>query len=388
MLLCLKALGGKAPISFQVNAGRLGANKRMPEMLEIIRTCDELKRRDYFSQDACAELVRPRAEHVLERSADGGWDLHPLQFGPPRVTDAGNPATREWICSNPYGEQTPWVRIRGRAALAPYGAAKNLVLADPARSVPFELDGSASPELSQSIEPSAEKTPDGASAFCYRAENKGRDRSGWCKLLLKLAKPLDLTRHRRLGLWIRSEGEGGILNVQLAAKDARRDHYIALQPRGWTYVVLDPPEDARFYDYSWPYPFTDLMYTCWFVYHHVAEVNLYYNGLPAGAKVACWIGRIEALEEQPLALQSPALEVAGQKCVFPVALKPDEYLELDWAGRCRHFDPDGAVIGKVKPEGALRLPPGDNRVRFTTASVPDASTRAEATLSLRGAPRR
>ena len=64
----------------------------MPEIREIIRTCDDLKRRRYFSEQACAELLRPMAEHVLDRTADGGWDLRPLQFGPPRVVDATNPA--------------------------------------------------------------------------------------------------------------------------------------------------------------------------------------------------------------------------------------------------------------------------------------------------------
>ena len=76
MLLCLKALGGKSPISFAVEANHLWANKRMPEMLDIIRTCDELKRRNYFSEEACAELSRPMAEHTLDR-ADGQSSRHP-----------------------------------------------------------------------------------------------------------------------------------------------------------------------------------------------------------------------------------------------------------------------------------------------------------------------
>ena len=61
-LLCLKALGGKAPISFIVDANNLEANKRMPEIREIIRTCDDLKRRRYFSEQACAELLRPMTD--------------------------------------------------------------------------------------------------------------------------------------------------------------------------------------------------------------------------------------------------------------------------------------------------------------------------------------
>ena len=151
-------------------------------------------------------------------------------------------------------------------------------------------------------------------------------------------------RHRRLGLWIRTEGHGGILNIQLSATDARRDHYIPLENRGWTFVVLDPPEDGRFFDYSWPYPFTDLMYTCANVYRDVKQCHLYFNGLPAGAKAACWIGRIEAIEERGLPLVSPALESGGGRIIFPVSLKPDEYLEVDWTGRARHFDPDGALL--------------------------------------------
>ena len=367
MLLCLKALGGKAPISVEVNANHLWDNKRMPEMLQIIRDCDELKRRDYFTEAACAELAKPMAEHLLERAADGGWQIRPLRFGPARVVDASRPDQREWTYANPHGERTPWVRIRARSALASYGTKGNAMLADPAAGVPFRPDGTASADLRQSVEASSDKTPAGQPAFCHRAENRGKGPSGWCRLTLALPKPLDLTRHRRLGLWIRMEAEGGILNVQLAGTDARRDHYIPLRNCGWTFFVLDPPEEGRFFDYSWPYPFTDLMYTCSNVYGGVKHVHLYYNGLPAGAKVACWIGRIEALEERPLPLSSPTVEANGKRLVFPVSLKPDEYLEMDWAGKCQHFDPNGGLLGQVVPQGTVRLGPGDNRVKFSCA---------------------
>jgi len=386
MLLCLKALGGKAPISFQIDANNPWANKRMPEMLQIIRACDELKRRDYFTEAACAELARPMAEHVLERSADGGWDVRPLEFGPPRVVDASREASGTWTAKSPFGGQAPWIRIRARTRLAPASAKGNLVLADPGRGVPFQLDGTASPELVQSVAPCPEKAPDGKSTFVYRAENRGKSVSAWTRLTLALPKPLDLTKHRRLGLWIRTEGKGGILNVQLAATDARRDHYIPIETRGWTYVVLDPPEEDRFYDYSWPYSFTDLMYTCWNVYQGVKHVHLYYNGVAPGSQATCWIGRIEALEESPLPLVSPALESAGQKIAFPVSLKPDEYLEMDFSGCCRHFDANGGVLEDVKPKGALRLAAGENRLRFSCDSGASTSPRAEVTISLRGEP--
>ena len=386
MLLCLKAVGGKAPISFQLDANHLWDNKRMPEMLQIIRDCDELKRRNYFTEAACAELAKPMAEYLLERTTTGHWDIRPLKFGPACTVDARRRERSEWSYVNPHGEQAPWLRIRARSALASYGEKGNRVLADPASGVPFQPDGTASADLVQSVEPSSEKTPDGGPAFCYRAENRARTPSDWTRVTLALPKPLNLSKHRRLGLWIRTEGQGGILNVQLGGIDARRDHYISLENRGWACVVLDPPEDDRFFDYAWPYSFTDLMYSCQKIYSHTARLHLYYNRLPAGAKVACWIGRIEALEERPWPLVSPALEVGERRQTFPVSLKPDEYLELDWAGGCRHFDPNGGQLGPVVPQGATRLAPGNNHVKFSCMVSGDASPRAEVTLSVRGQP--
>ena len=385
MLLCLKALAGNAPISFQVDCTNPYANRRMPEMLEIIRTCDELKRRDHFTAEVRRELAAPMAEHVLEATPAGGWQVSPLQFGPPRVVDAGTPEGAEWTYANPYAEQRPWVRIRARTRLAPYGSPDNLVLADFADSVPFQPSATASLELTQAVEPVTETTPDGARAFCYRARNAGPGRSGWARLSLTLPQPVDLSTHRRLGVWVRGDGTGGILNVQLVQGYGFRDHYISLDYTGWRYHVLDPPEDARFYQYSWPYSFVDVMYWV-FQYGGVSGVNLYVNDLPPGAETACLIGRLEALQEYPSPLVSPTLEAAGQRLAFPVSVKPEEYLEMDWSGACRHFDRDGGLIEEVQPQGELLLAPGDNRVRLACEAAPDAGSRAEVTLCVKGEP--
>jgi hypothetical protein len=118
----------------------------------------------------------------------------------------------------------------------------------------------------------------------------------------------------------------------------------------------------------------------------VAKCHLYFNGLAPGAKVACQIGRIEALEECSLPLVSPTLETGSQKLAFPVSLKPDEYLEADWSGTVRHFDPNGTLLGNVTPHGSLRIATGDNRVKFSCTQSSESSPRAEVTISLRGQP--
>ncbi|OGV69535.1 MAG: hypothetical protein A3K19_13950 [Lentisphaerae bacterium RIFOXYB12_FULL_65_16] len=388
MLLCLKAVGHQAPISFTMNAANPWDNRRMPEMLDIIRTCDYLKRVGYFSDAVRTELTKPMAEHVLEQATNGAWQVRPMAFGPSKVVNATRPELAEWHFQNPHGDQAPWLRIRAQPQLAPYGAKENIVLADFAAAVPFKPERTASPDLTQSVDPSSEKTPDGAAAFCYRAENKGKAASEWTELVLSYPAPQRLTTHRRLGVWVRAEGKGGILNFQLAGTNTqhpRRDHYIQLDFTGWRYVVLDPPEDSRFWNYKWPYSWTDLFYTCQSIYNETNELRLYYNGLPPGT-TTCWIGRIEALAAQALPLQSPALEVQGQKVVFPVAIQPDEYIEVDWSGAARLFERDGGLIRHVSPEGGIQFRQGDNVVRLLCAGGTAASTRAEVTLATRGEP--
>ena len=385
MLLCLKALGGKAPISVSLTWHDPYANKRLAEMLAIIRACDELKRREYFSDEVCAELAKPMAEHVLERTPQGEWVVRPQQFGPTQLLTAQRAGANEWSCKNPYADQDPWVRLRARTRLSRYGDKGNVVLADFAQGVEFKPDGSASAQLVQSVEPSAEKTPDGSSAFCYQALNNSKQRSSWCRSALTFPKPLDLSSNRPMGVWVKAAGTGGILNVQYVQGYGFRDHYIDLDYTGWRYHELDPGETSRFWDYRWPHSFVPLMY--WhFRYPNVKGLNLYYNALPPGAEVSCLIGRIEALREHEQPLVSPALEAGGQQMVLPVSLKPDEYLELDWDGKCRHFGPNGGLVAEVQPRGRLRLTTGENRVRFTCETGESVSPRAEVTLAVKGQP--
>lgn len=386
MLLCLKAVGGKSPLSFQVDCNHLWVNRRMPEMLQIIRACDEIKRGGQFSEQVCAELARPMAEHVLDRAPDGRWQVRPLQFGPPRMVDAADGAKGAvGFGANPYGPQRPWVRIRARARLAAYGAPENVVLADFRSSVPLRAAGTGSGDLAVSAHASVQKAPDGAACCQLQARSNAAGPSSWARLSLTLPRPLDLTAHRPLGLWVYSEGRGGLLNVQLVQGYGFRDHYIPLDYSGWRRHVLDPAETTRFYEHAWPYNFVDLFYWV-FQYGAVSGLNLYLNDLPPGQETRCLVSRIEALREFPEPLRNPGLEGPGGHLSFPVELAPEEYLELDWDGACRHFERNGGLLETLRPEGDLRLAPGDGALRLTCSREGNAGTRAEVTVCLRGQP--
>ena len=174
--------------------------------------------------------------------------------------------------------------------------------------------------------------------------------------------------------------------MQLAGTDARRDHYIPLADRGWTYVVLDPPEDDRFFDYTWPYSFTDLMYTC---YRRVPEREAVPSVLQRSA--ARGEGGLLDRADRGARRAAAAAGVAGPGGGRPEArlsrLAQARRVPGNGLGRpARHFDPNGALLGQVTPQGALRLAPGENRVRFSSTLGDAASPRAEVTLSVRGQP--
>lgn len=402
MLLCLKAVAGKAPVSIAVSAKNLWKNKRMPEMLEIIRACEELKQRNYFSDSACKELSRPMAEHILEQTSKEEWNIRPIQWGPPvLVTGASfssKPALQtekkpshftnhkvksSWNIHNPFASQRPMIRIRARSWLASYGSKDNIVLTDFSEKVMFKPNGSSSSSLIQTIESSTEKTPAGSSAFRYCAINQGDTTSDWCRISLPFSKPFDLEHYRRLGIWLHASDSGGILNVQLKAGVAHRDHYIDLNFTGWSYFELDPPEKKRFYDYRWPYVMKSL-FEQRFKYASVDGINLYYNALSPHSKTVCLIGRIEALQECSYELKNPTLETDHQSIIFPVSLKPDDYLELDWHGVGRLFEPDGGLLSDIKPVGNFTFSPGNNRINFRCETNGNYTPRAEVTLVLRG----
>lgn len=384
-LLVLKAVGGKAPISFLVHSSNLYANKRMPEMLEIIRAGDQIKREGLFSDAVCAQLAEPWAEHTLDRGPEGQWQVRPMEFRELELVSAGEEAPDGFGFANPHAAQRPWLRVRARTRLAPFGAEGNVVLADPADGVPFTPDGAASPGLAPRADTSPETAPDGSPAFAFSAHNDAATPSGWARLSRPFETPLDLARHRCLGLWVHSEGKGGILNVQLTHKHSLRDHYIDLDYTGWRYHVLQIVEAARHYDYTWPYSWTSLLYRH-FMYQSVEAVSLYYNALAGEGETTCLIGRIEALREHDLPLENPSLQAGGTSVTFPVSLQPDEYVELDWDGACRHFEPNGGLLAELAPEGELLLETGENAVEFSCSEGDERSPRAEISVAVRGEP--
>ncbi len=101
---------------------------------------------------------------------------------------------------------------------------------------------------------------------------------GWSLHGRRFPKPLDLTGLEAIRAWVHGDGKGQQLKIQLYdGRGGYRDTYIPITFTGWRQVTVtqSPLDTLR--------P------------QHVAGINFYYNGLPAGQTVQCRIDTVEAI---------------------------------------------------------------------------------------------
>ncbi len=133
---------------------------------------------------------------------------------------------------------------------------------------------------------------------------------------------------------------------------------------GWRYVELVEPEGARHSDYSWPSgPSIYSIYRQSVDYSRVTVLSLFYNNIPPGETVTCYLSPIKAIPTVKVKLQDPTVTMGGQSIVFPVEIESGCYLEFKSPSDCKLYDPNGTVIREVDPRGRPpALQPGENEM--------------------------
>ncbi len=108
--------------------------------------------------------------------------------------------------------------------------------------------------------------------------------AAWTFWPRRLPRPLDLRGHVGIGAWVKGDGKGELLKIQLHDSTSGdyghyRDYYITIDFTGWKYCELPRPVGEAI-DYS-----------------DIVECNLYFNGIPAKTDVACLVDDIRALRK-------------------------------------------------------------------------------------------
>ena len=373
------------------------------KQLTILGWYEHLRLARYFDKQTVARVAVPGEEFRLRQNCDGQWQFTPVKSITHRISGLGN-GSEKWSLYNPYAEQSPCVRIEALYAVAAYDNPKRIPLVD---SRDFSSFKTAVANASTSLKLAEEFTEvkGGTSCLSLCAVNKGSSRVGaWVCARRDFPAPYrNLGGTGAFGVWIKGDGKGALLNIQLGTPrefmHAISDHYITLDFTGWRYVefLVRERDVERMSDYVWPYGGTYDMYRNALDMSHISHVALYLNDLPSGDRVEVAVGQIMALPVQSTTLKRPSITLNGQTVVLPMTLKSGDFAELEPDWRCAHYSDKGDLIAYVRPFFAnppstavpfsAVLHKDQNAVSFDCDMPQDGlSARAEVTLSALGVP--
>ncbi len=345
---CVKALAHDAPVSLHMHTFFFDKNGRAGECLDIIRRYEDVRRSGRLPAGLLAKLREPRREFRLLSDPKGGWSFRRMQYGPTRLVEPGVPGGAAWRWDNPFGDQPLWVRIRARAALKRFGDKDNVVLFDPAGNVAWHAEGRGGARCSATLSREAARDGRPSLKLTGRAAAAARGSRAWVRH--EFARRLDLLAHRSLGLWVKGDGSGAVLDVQLvdASLIRARDYLVRIDFTGWRNVrLVDADFDAAFeHDL-----FRHKGNLSSFDFAHVRELRLQLAGMPKPKPVTVQVGRIEALREVPARLVKCVLNVDDRALRLPVALEPDDMVEVLPDGTAILFDRSNKVKNtyRLKP---------------------------------------
>ncbi len=381
---CAKALGTDSGLSLQGYNPSLAGHQRLAA---IIKQYEELRHADYFSPEVKARLREPGQQFTLVRGESNRWQFLPVHSTRQKVQGTDERSNR-WTVRNPHDAQRPTVRIEAMMSTGPYDAPDNVTLADFAREGEFVVVASA-PAVKASL---ATGSDDKGVFGRLAAANGGKERRGsWASFKKTFDPQLKLSTHQGLGVWVRGDGKGEVLNFQLQSPShitgGKAERYVIVDFEGWRYFELVELDADRYPDFGWPYHGGYSIYRELVNYGVIESLTIWCNNLPLEDAIEVDIRPVRALPLVPGTLVNPRLAVGEVVVEFPVEISSGRYLEVDRTGAAHLYGPAGEPLDKVElPSGLPKLQPGDNPVEFRCSGTATPASRARVTISTRGEP--
>jgi hypothetical protein len=390
-----KNLGLDSAMSIQgVNVSHAPLPFHIERQFTLLGWYEHLRLARYFDTQTVSRVAVPGDEFRLRQDRDGVWQFKPVKMAAHRISALGN-GSETWSALNPYAAQPLSARIEALYAVAPYDSLTGKPLADVADFASFKTS-TASPSVTLSLAEERADTQGGNRNLRLHAANKGSSCTGaWARASLTIPSPYrNLGGTGAFGLWIKGDGKGALLNLQLGTPrefmHALSDHTVTLDFSGWRYVELLVRERdvERMNDYVWPYGGAYDIYRNPLDMAHISQVTFYLNALPPGQSVDVILSPVKALPVQSAALKNPALTVNGQTFTLPFTLASGDFAELEPDGTCTHYSDKGDPLASYHSGASVTpvLRPGPNALLFSCLPPSNVSARAEVTLNAFGAP--
>jgi hypothetical protein len=371
------------------NARRLGA---------LIKQYEELRLANYFPPSVREKLAAPGSDFTLERTAKGQWHFRPARYDIHKVLGMDG-ISNSWKVENKFRKQPLKVRIEALLSLSPYeGGGEELAAFDSPNA--FSL-AQTSEGVTASLQSVSTPVKSGTASGCFSAKSdKANVFCAWAMAGKNFSKPVNLTE-KGFGVWIYGDGKGEVLNFQWRAPEhisgGLSEHYALIDFTGWRHFEFVEPESDRLMDYGWPYFYANpdkefggtegikalnrFSGTNWVDYAQLDSLRLWYNHIPKGEKIKCYLSPIKALPHVKATLVNPSMELGGQTITFPTTLESGSYLEFRSMNDCKVYNAKGAFVSDVVPQGNIpQLEAGNNVVQFSCIVPDGGSARANVTI--------
>ncbi|MDP6507016.1 MAG: hypothetical protein QF886_25545, partial [Planctomycetota bacterium] len=359
--------------------------------VDVLRTCEELRRANAFDATVKTKLRQPGEEFSLFRDDGGRWRFRPAHYDA-HTASCSEPWSLSWTAQNPFSRQALKFRLEALMSAGSYNDPDNIVLAD--LSDPNLFTGP--PRVANGVTARLTKTrdaPQQAGTFTAASQGKVPRNASWARLDRKLEPSLNLKNHQAIGVWVEGDGQGEIIAIRLESPrhisfGAVADRYIRVDFTGRRLFTLVETESAQWNDYGW----NDgkglyNVYRETVNFGAIESVSVWYNNLPQNQQAACAIGPIKALPMLACRVKNPQITVNGKTLILPVEMPSGSYLEFSGGKHSVLYGPKGEVIDKVLSDGEIPvLSAGENQIRFSCDAVDGPAPRVKLTVISHGEP--
>jgi hypothetical protein len=376
----------------------LNENPSFRRLNAIIKQYEELRHKNYFSENIKQQLRVPGKDFSLFQSADGSWKFKSMSYQKHKVSGLEHPSAN-WKINNEFEAQPLQLRIEPLMSVKSYDDSENILLSDFSSVTEFVQDSTAK-GITGGLSPVMEKLASGENVISFSAQSTGesaRDAS-WLNMQKKFEPILDLKNNKALGVWVKGDGNGQLLNLRVESPHhishgARGDHFIKIDFTGWKYFELVEIESSEFSNYVWPAPYSSASFYVYDSYRHevafdkIDKLQIWYNNLPAGKQVETLIGPVKALPIVSSNIVNPYVMIGNEKIVFPVSMESGMYLEFKSATDCKLYGSKGEFIKEVQVEGKIpTIRTGENQLSFGAEPNSGVKPRVQLTVISEGKP--
>ena len=367
-LLCKCIGNGNGLALMGIDPKTLQTTPALPRIAELVKRYEDLRHSGKIPASMRKQLATPASEFTLEGSLKSGWSFRPVttvQVKPETLEKQGvNYVSTPLPVNNPYVTGAFRLRIEALQQVNS-GAGLHTSLIDPDRETVTPTTVAAG--INARWMRSDEKAPDNGSAAAIEATNATNSRAKtWVQFQKRFSEPINLKGQEGLGLWVKGDGSGAVLNIQLKCPAhvvaGIGEHYTVLDFTGWRWVELVEPEGKRWANYSWPYGDPYSIYRESTDFSQIGEVSIWLNNLKPGS-TSVRIGGLSAMPLASDALRNPSVYLGKRAVRFACTVPAGGYLEWDGTGDAIVYAPNGAELATAVPQGSIEALPGVSSMR-------------------------